>query len=662
MFWTFLPPPNVTGKLHIGHALNATIQDVYVRFNKAYHIPEGVNWVWGTDHASIATESKVRKILAENGVTDITDEELYNHIKSFADQNRDNIKTQLRMLNCDIDNNDGIYTMSDEYCDLVKTTFISLYKRNLIYEDLQEINYDTVLKTAISDEECEEINGKIISTRSGGVVEKRTSKEWFFKLSQFKDVLINALDDINITSERTKNTYLHFANNLKDWCISRQLLWGHRIPIWYYNNQSYCADNIQEAAKLAETDTDNMIPETRTLDTWFSSWLYHIAAFAKTNEFNTNCKYIPADILVTGADIIFFWVAKMIIASHLFDYPKPFKTVYITGIVRDQQGRKMSKSLNNSPDLDKLIDKHGSDVIRATLLRLSTKDNDIIFDESYLQEGYKIIKKLTSVDNYIKLLTPTDKDDNPIVTACQTWFTNKIHESYDNIKKGLDNYDARWAFDEALKLLFDYMSNWYIPTIQKTGVNEHEYKVLQGNFVDMTYVLESFIPSITQLLRSRIHRIERIKNSTESDDNDIVDDARQIYMKLNGFRSAYKINASETLKIGNMDMFEHTQLLIDYIKLMANADLKFTAKNSKYAFNIRIGTVRIYKNIDISTEDTLKELSSAESLLKRVEDKLNNPRFIENATKEQIVYEKQKQKDAKERIDICRRRLGITTK
>ena len=659
MFWTFLPPPNVTGKLHIGHALNATIQDVYVRFNKAYHIPECVNWVWGTDHASIATESKVRKTLIKNGVTDITDEELYNHIKSFADQNRDNIKTQLRMLNCDIDNNDGIYTMSDEYCDLVKTTFISLYKRNLIYEDLQEINYDTVLKTAISDEECEEVDGEIISTRSGGVVEKRTSKEWFFKLSQFKDVLINALDDINITSERTKNTYLHFANNIKDWCISRQLLWGHKIPIWYYNNQSYCADNIQEAAKLAETDTDNMIPETRTLDTWFSSWLYHIAAFA---NFNINCKYIPADILVTGADIIFFWVAKMIIASHLFDYTKPFKTVYITGIVRDKQGRKMSKSLNNSPDLDKLIDKHGSDVIRATLLRLSTKDNDIIFDESYLQEGYKIIKKLASVDNYIKLLKPTDKDDNPIVTACQTWFTNKIHESYDNIKKGLDNYDVRWAFDEALKLLFDYMSNWYIPTIQKTGVNEHEYKVLQGNFVDMTYVLESFIPSITQLLRSRIHRIERIKNSTESDDNDIVDYAREINRKLNVFRSMYKINASETLKIGNIGMSEPPQLLRDYIKLIANADLEFTAKDSKYSFNTRIGTVRIYKDVEVDTDDILKELASAKSLLKRVEDKLNNPRFIENATKEQIAYEKQKQKDAKERIDICGRRLGITTK
>lgn len=660
MFWTFLPPPNVTGKLHIGHALNATIQDVYVRFNKAYHIPEGVNWVWGTDHASIATESKVRKTLAENGVTDITDEELYNHIKSFADQNRDNIKTQLRMLNCDIDNNDGIYTMSDEYCDLVKTTFISLYKRNLIYEDLQEINYDTVLKTAISDEECEEVNGKIISTRSGGVVEKRTSKEWFFKLSQFKDVLINALDDINITSERTKNTYLHFVNNLKDWCISRQLLWGHKIPIWYYNNQSYCADNIQEAARLAETDTDNMIPETRTLDTWFSSWLYHIVAFTKTNEFNTNCKYIPADILVTGADIIFFWVAKMIVASRLFDYPKPFKTVYITGIVRDKQGRKMSKSLNNSPDLDKLIDKHGSDVIRATLLRLSTKDNDIIFDESYLQEGYKIIKKLASVDNYIKLLKPTDKDDNPIVTACQTWFTNKIHESYDNIKKYLDDYDVYGAFKEALKLLFDYMSNWYIPTIQKTGVNEHEYKVVQGNFVDMTYVLESFIPSITQLLRSRIHRIERIKNSTESDDNDIVDYAREIHRKLNVFRSMYKINASETLKIGNRGMSEPPQLLIDYIKLIANADLEFTAKDSKYSFNTRIGTVRIYKDVEVDTDDILKELASAKSLLKRVEDKLNNPRFIENATKEQIAYEEQKQKDAKERIDICGRRLNCT--
>ena len=868
-----IPPPNVTGVLHMGHMLNNTIQDILVRRARM----EGKNacWVPGTDHASIATEAKVVKKLAEQGIKkhDLTREEFLKHAWDWTHEHGGIILKQLRRLGASCDWDRTAFTMDEKRSKSVIKVFVDLYNKGLIYRGMRMVNWDPKALTALSTEEViykeeqshlfhlkyyvadldnlenieelekagniihkdekgyyavvattrpETIMGdtamcinpkdpknqwlkgrkvivplvnrvipviedryvdiefgtgclkvtpahdtndymlgkthnletidifnpdgtisdqspiyvgmdrmdcrKKISTdlKEAGLMEKvedyvnkvgysernpdtaiepRLSLQWFLKMKHFADIALPPVmnGEMKFYPEKYKNTYKNWLENIQDWCISRQLWWGHRIPAYYYSsdnseNSDYSdnsenfvvAETAEKALELAREKSGNnnlqlsdLRQDEDALDTWFSSWLWPISLFDGINnpgneEINY---YYPTSDLVTAPDIIFFWVARMIMAGEEYMGKYPFKNVYFTGIVRDKLGRKMSKSLGNSPDPIELIEKFGADGVRMGMMLSAPAGNDILFDEALCEQGRNFNNKIW---NAFRLVKGWKVDDSkPANNIATRWFAAKLKEA----NAELDDLFSKYRISEALmvvyKLFWDEFSSWYLEMIKPAYINgeaqaidRETYEATLQFFDALLKMLHPFMPFITEELWQALYERkegdsimrEKLEIAPLSeDDNTLVADIEKIKQVISGVRmvrSQKNIAPKEKLEllaIDNNNYADYNDVIIKMANLKA---ITVTSEKSADASAFMVGTdefaVPLGDLIDISAEIEKQEaqLKHLEGFLAGVMKKLSNERFVANAPEAVVAMERKKQSDSEEKIAALKQSIA----
>ncbi len=858
-----IPPPNVTGVLHMGHMLNNTIQDILVRRARM----EGKNacWVPGTDHASIATEAKVVKKLAEQGIKkhDLTRDEFLKHAWDWTDEHGGIILKQLRRLGASCDWDRTAFTMDEKRSESVIKVFVDLYNKGLIYRGLRMVNWDPKALTALSTEEViykeehsklyhlkyyvhdltklenenalkaegniihhdekgyyavvattrpETIMGdtamcinpkdpknqwlkgrkvivplvgrviKVIEDRyvdiefgtgclkvtpahdtndymlgkthnletidifnadgtiseesplyvgmdrfdcrqqiakdlqEAGLMERvedytnkvgysernpdtaiepRLSLQWFLKMQHFADIALPPVmdDDIKFYPEKYKNTYKNWLENIQDWCISRQLWWGHRIPAYYYNEAGdfVVAVNREEALKLAQqkdpkvTDAD-LRQDEDALDTWFSSWLWPISLFDGINKPNNEelSYYYPTSDLVTGPDIIFFWVARMIMAGYEYVGKMPFKHVYFTGIVRDKLGRKMSKSLGNSPDPIELIEKFGADGVRMGMMLSAPAGNDILFDEALCEQGRNFNNKIW---NAFRLVKGWKVDNQQQATENERiavqWFNAKLKATGEELQDLFSKYRISEALMTVYKLFWDEFSSWYLEMVKPAYVNGEPQAIDRETYEHTLYffdvllkMLHPFMPFITEELWQALYdrkdgesiMRENLKLDTPSEKdiqlmNDI-EQVKQIVSAVRMVRSQKNIANKEQLELqatGNNAYETYNSVMTKMANLSAITVVK---EKDPTASVFMIGTdefaVPLGSMIDIKAEIEKQEaqLSHLEGFLAGVMKKLQNERFVQNAPEQVVAMERKKQSDAEEKIAALKESLA----
>jgi valyl-tRNA synthetase len=857
-----IPPPNVTGVLHMGHMLNNTIQDILVRRARM----EGKNacWVPGTDHASIATEAKVVKKLAEQGIKkhDLTRDEFLKHAWDWTDEHGGIILKQLRRLGASCDWDRTAFTMDEKRSESVIKVFVDLYNKGLIYRGLRMVNWDPKALTALSTEEViyreekshlfhlkyyvdglehldnlddlqkegnvihrddkgyyavvattrpETIMGdtamcinpkdpknqwlkgrKVIvplvdrvipviedryvdiefgtgclkvtpahdtndymlgkthnletidifnadgtisdqspiyvgmdrmdcrkqiakDLQAAGLMERiedytnkvgysernpdtaiepRLSLQWFLKMKHFADIALPPVmvDDIKFYPEKYKNTYKNWLENIQDWCISRQLWWGHRIPAYYYNEAGdfVVAETREKALLLAQqkdpkvTDAD-LRQDEDALDTWFSSWLWPISLFDGINNPGNEelSYYYPTSDLVTGPDIIFFWVARMIMAGYEYVGKMPFKHVYFTGIVRDKLGRKMSKSLGNSPDPIELIEKFGADGVRMGMMLSAPAGNDILFDEALCEQGRNFNNKIWNAFRLVKGWQVGDVEQTDADKLAMTWFDAKLKATATE----LDDLFSKYRISEALmvvyKLFWDEFSGWYLEMVKpayidgkQQPINRLTFDATLGFFDTLLKMLHPFMPFITEELWQALYerkpgesimRQELKLNAPNEDETILLDNVETIKLVVSGVRTvrAQKNIANKeklTLQVVNSQL---TGQYAAAVVKMANLDaITPVTEKDATASTFMVGKVEyavpLGSMIDIDAEIEKQEaqLNHLEGFLQGVMKKLSNERFVQNAPEAVVAMERKKQSDAEEKIAALKESLA----
>ena len=849
-----IPPPNVTGVLHMGHMLNNTIQDILVRRARM----EGKNacWVPGTDHASIATEAKVVKKLAEQGIKkhDLTRDEFLKHAWDWTDEHGGIILKQLRRLGASCDWDRTAFTMDEKRSKSVIKVFVDLYNKGLIYRGLRMVNWDPKALTALSTEEViyreekshlfhlkyyvdglvqldnqaeleeagniihkdakgyyavvattrpETIMGdtamcinpkdpknqwlkgrKVIVPLVGRVIpviedryvdiefgtgclkvtpahdtndymlgkthnletidifnadgtiseqsplyvgmdrfdcrkqiakdlqaaelmeriedytnkvgysernpdtaiEPRLSLQWFLRMQHFADIALPPVmnDDIKFYPTKYKTTYKNWLENIQDWCISRQLWWGHRIPAYYYNEEGdfVVAESREEALKLAQqknpsvTDAD-LRQDEDALDTWFSSWLWPISLFDGINNPQSEelAYYYPTADLVTGPDIIFFWVARMIMAGYEYVGKMPFKHVYFTGIVRDKLGRKMSKSLGNSPDPIELIEKFGADGVRMGMMLSAPAGNDILFDESLCEQGRNFNNKIWNAFRLVKGWQVADVEQPEASKTAVAWFDAKLKM----VNKELQDLFSKYRISEALmavyKLFWDEFSSWYLEMVKPAYINGVAQTVDRTTF-DATLrffdtllkMLHPFMPFITEELWQALYERkegesimrECLTLATPTDcERKLADDIEQVKQIVSGVRmvrNQKNIAPKEALElqaVGANNYADYNAVITKMANLSAiNVVTEKDATASAFMVSTDEFAVPLGNMIDIDAEIEKQEaqLKHLEGFLAGVIKKLSNERFVANAPEAVVALERKKQSDSEEKI------------
>ena len=868
-----IPPPNVTGVLHMGHMLNNTIQDILVRRARM----EGKNacWVPGTDHASIATEAKVVKKLAEQGIKkhDLTRDEFLKHAWDWTHEHGGIILKQLRRLGASCDWDRTAFTMDETRSKSVIKVFVDLYNKGLIYRGMRMVNWDPKALTALSTEEVVykeeqshlfhlkyyvdglekldnleklEEQGNIIhkdekgyyavvattrpetimgdtamcinpkdpknqwlkgrkvivplvnrvipviedryvdiefgtgclkvtpahdtndymlgkthnletidifnadgtiseqspiyvgmdrfdcrkqitkDLKEAGLMEKvedyvnkvgysernpdtaiepRLSLQWFLKMKHFADIALPPVlnGEMKFYPQKYVNTYKNWLENIQDWCISRQLWWGHRIPAYYYGEPAddasdekfVVAETAEEALELARKESGNanltladLRQDEDALDTWFSSWLWPVSLFDGINnpgneEINY---YYPTSDLVTAPDIIFFWVARMIMAGEEYMGTFPFKNVYFTGIVRDKLGRKMSKSLGNSPDPIELIEKFGADGVRMGMMLSAPAGNDILFDESLCEQGrnfnnkiwnaFRLVKGWKVEDNTTSSsntgYTSSSSSSNAIAVA---WFEAKMKQ----VNAEIDDLFSKYRISEALmavyKLFWDEFSSWYLEMIKPAYINgeaqpidRQTYEATLNFFNNLLKMLHPFMPFITEELWQHLYdrkegesimrdclKMERLSSEEEKLINDI-EQVKQIVSGVRMVRSQKNIAPKEKLELLTINANRY-ETYNDVIAKMGNLKgITVVKEKAADASAFMVGTdeyaVPLGDMIDVAAEIEKAEaqLKHLEGFLMGVKKKLSNEKFVANAPEAVVAMERKKEHDAEEKI------------
>ena len=644
-----LPPPNVTGQLHMGHALDNTLQDILIRYKRM----QGYNVLWlpGKDHAGIATQVKVEKQIAEEGLTkyDLGREKFLERVWEWKEKYGNTIGKQIRRLGSSCDWSRERFTMDDVCARAVREVFVSLYEKGLIYQGFRITNWCPRCQTALSDIEVEHENdmghlwyfdypladeegavriattrpetipgdtavavnpkderyahlvGKKVklpttdreipiiadeyvdmeygtgcvkitpahdpndfalakkynldmpicmnddgtmnelchkyqgmdrfecrkqlvadfetagivdhiekhlhqvghSERSGAIVEPYLSKQWFVKMKPLAEAaLANQKKDskVNFVPERFEKTFTQWMENIEDWCISRQLWWGHQVPAWYHKETGEVY-----VGKTAPEDIENWTQDEDVLDTWFSSALWPFSTMGWPDTESPDFKrYFPTNTLVTGYDIIFFWVARMIMAGYEYRGKMPFKNVYFTGIVRDKLGRKMSKSLGNSPDPLQLIEQYGADGVRMGLMMAAPAGNDIPFDDALCEQGRNFNNKIWNAFRLIKGWTVDSTIEQPEAAATAVkWFKMQLDKTIAEMDDLFGKYRLSEAMMAVYKLFWDEFSSWYLEMVKpgyQQPVDKSTYLSTLGFFDALLRLLHPFMPFITEEL------------------------------------------------------------------------------------------------------------------------------------------------------------------
>ena len=552
--------------------------------------------------------------------------------------------------------------------------------RKLIAKELEENNL------LVKAEDY--VNKVGTSERTGAVIEPKISQQWFLKMSEIAkpalDVVMN--DEVKFHPEKFKNTYRHWMENIRDWNISRQLWWGQQIPAYYYGEGSedyVVAENIEEALVLAkektnnqQLTTDNLKQDEDALDTWFSSWLWPMSVFdGMLDENNEDIKYYyPTSDLVTGPDIIFFWVARMIMAGLEFRGEVPFKNVYFTGIVRDKQRRKMSKSLGNSPDPIELIEKYGADGVRVGILLSSAAGNDLLFDEDLMLQGRNFATKIW---NAFRLIQGWKKEDKPANEAdLQTieWFGNQMNKTIAEINDQFSKFRISDALHLIYKLIWDDFCAWYLEAIKPNygeGISQEVYDKTIAYFEELMRLLHPFMPFLTEELYQAISErsteealviAQQKKAELFSEENiKAFETAKELISGVRNYRQSKGISPREAVELfTNAVAFENEAV----VKKLANiSEINFGNKTDKPSFTFLVGatevSIPLSENLDLGEEKakTEEELKYLKGFLISVEKKLSNEKFVAGAPAQVVENERKKQKDAQDKIAILEEKL-----
>ena len=534
-------------------------------------------------------------------------------------------------------------------------------------------------------EKIEDYNNKVgFSERTNVPIEPKLSTQWFLKMQHFADIALPPVmdDDIEFYPKKYKNTYRHWLENIKDWCISRQLWWGHRIPAYYFDNAGkkdfVVAETAEEALKLAQEKNANikaedLEQESDCLDTWFSSWLWPISLFdGIENPDNEEINYYyPTSDLVTGPDIIFFWVARMIMAGYEYRGKMPFKHVYFTGIVRDKLGRKMSKSLGNSPDPLVLIDKFGADGVRMGMMLSAPAGNDILFDESLCEQGRNFNNKIWNAFRLVKGWETADIEQPKSAEIAVKWFDAKLKEVNEEMQKQFKDYRISEALMTVYKLFWDEFSSWYLEMVKPAygqPIDQKSYDATLRFFDALLKMLHPFMPFITEELWQHIYdrkdgeSIMREKleiPAPTAEEQKLAADieaVKQIIAGVRTVRNQKNIAQKEQLSlqvVGKNDF----EAFNDVTLKMANLDkIEVIAEKSADASSFMVGTdefaVPLGDLIDVAAEIEKAEaqLKHLEGFLMGVRKKLSNENFVAHAPEKVVALERKKESDSVEKI------------
>ncbi|WP_066433589.1 valine--tRNA ligase [Chryseobacterium sp. CCH4-E10] len=526
------------------------------------------------------------------------------------------------------------------------------------------------------------------SERTGAVIEPKVSVQWFLKMSEIAKPALDVVmdDEVKFYPEKFKNTYKHWMENIRDWNISRQLWWGQQIPAYYYGdgeNDFVVAETIEEALALAKEKTQNSELEIQNLkqdedalDTWFSSWLWPMSVFdglldPENKDINY---YYPTSDLVTGPDIIFFWVARMIMAGLEYRKEVPFKNVYFTGIVRDKQRRKMSKSLGNSPDPLELMDKYGADGVRVGILLSSAAGNDLLFDEDLMLQGRNFMTKIWNAFRLINMWNHEDKPANATETQTIEWFENKLNKTIAEINDQFEKFRISDALHLIYKLIWDDFCGWYLEAIKPNygeGISKEVYSQTIHFFEELMKLLHPFMPFLTEELWQVISErsvdealVIAQQKKAEAFNKDIIknfETAAELISGVRNYRQTKGISPREVAEIyTNASAFANEAV----IKKLANvSEIHFGTKTDKPSFTFLVGatevSIPLSENLDLGEEKakTEEELKYLKGFLISVDKKLSNEKFVANAKPEIVEVERKKQKDALDKIAILEEKL-----
>ena len=855
-----IPPPNVTGVLHMGHMLNNTIQDILVRRARM----EGKNacWVPGTDHASIATEAKVVKRLAEQGIKkhDLTRDEFLKHAWDWTNEHGGIILKQLRRLGASCDWDRTAFTMDEKRSKSVIKVFVDLYNKGLIYRGLRMVNWDPKALTALSNEEviyhdeqsklynlkyyvapecdCSDVEnaseGNVIHKDEKGyyavvattrpetimgdtamcinpkdpknqwlkgkkvivplvnrvipviedryvdiefgtgclkvtpahdtndymlgkthnletidifnadatiseasplyvgmdrldcrkqiakdleaaglmervedynnkvgysernpdtAIEPRLSLQWFLRMQHFADIALPPVmnDELKFYPSKYKSTYKNWLENIQDWCISRQLWWGHRIPAYYYGEGErdfVVAETKEEALKLAKEKSGNNALELTdlrqdedALDTWFSSWLWPISLFdGINNPDNEDINYYyPTADLVTGPDIIFFWVARMIMAGYEYMGKMPFKHVYFTGIVRDKLGRKMSKSLGNSPDPLMLIDRYGADGVRMGMMLSAPAGNDILFDESLCEQGRNFNNKIWNAFRLVKGWQVADIEQPEACAIATRWFEAKLKQTNAELEDLFGKYRISEALMTVYRLFWDEFSSWYLEMIKPAygqPIDRATFNTTIRFFETLLKMLHPFMPFITEELWQHIYdrkdgeSIMRDKLEvpaiTDGEKSLIADieNVKLLVSNVRMVRNQKNISPKDALVLQAVtaNKYEAYNCVVCKMANISSIDVVSEKENTAVAFMIGTDEFAIPLGDMIDVEAEIEKLEAQlkhlEGFLAGVRKKLSNEKFVAHAPEAVVALERKKESDSVEKIAAIKESLA----
>jgi len=838
-----IPPPNVTGILHMGHVLNNTLNDVLIR--KARMDGKNACWVPGTDHASIATESKVVAKLKGMGINkeDIGREEFLKHAWAWKEEHGGIILQQLKKLGCSCDWDRTRFTMEPELSDAVINTFVYFYKKGWIYKGVRMVNWDPEALTAVSDDEvihkdtpshfyhlkyyisdgqgnptdkylviattrpetimadaaicvnpaderhhwlkgkkvliplinkeipviedsyvemdfgtgCLKVtpahdvhdyeiglrhnlpvleiiddHGKLnekaqilvgedrfvarkkivklleesgnllkvedytspigYSERTNAVIEPKLSAQWFLKMEELaKTALETVLSGrTNFVPEKYVNTYRHWMENARDWCISRQLWWGQRIPAYYLPDGQYVVEATPEAAlKAAQAINPNIKAEDLhqdedVLDTWFSSWLWPISVFDPEKpghpEHQPNkdlAYYYPTNDLVTGPDIIFFWVARMIMAGEEFMGKEPFSNVYFTGIVRDKIGRKMSKTLGNSPNPLDLIDTYGADAVRIGMLLCSSAGNDIFYDEAQIKQGAAFCNKIWNSYRLVKGFQVADVPQTEAQKVAIEWFRAKLSDAVALVEDHYSKFRISDALMTIYKLFWDEYCSWYLEAIKPAfgqPIDAETYKTTLAYFEALLKLIHPVMPFITEELWQDL--AERKEGETimyaatpkaDAFEAAVLENftlATEAINSVRGVRSQKNIGPKEVLTL-KIKGGEFPEAVIPVVEKLANVTVERVADfGSAQGVGFLVRTVEMFIALEglVNVAEELakaeKDLEYQQKFLQGVRAKLSNEKFTAHAPAQVIENERKKEADALSKIESLQAKIA----
>ncbi|MEG1615857.1 MAG: valine--tRNA ligase [Bacteroidales bacterium] len=569
---------------------------------------------------------------------------------------------------------------------------VGLYVGQDRFEVRDQIEKDLIAADLM--EKVEPYTNKVgFSERTNAVIEPKLSMQWFLKMEELAAPALKAVmeDDIVLHPAKFKNTYRHWLENIKDWCISRQLWWGHRIPAYYLPQGGYVvASTDEEALQLAREKSGNNALELAdlrqdedVLDTWFSSWLWPISVFGNIlDKENAELNYYyPTSDLVTGPDILFFWVARMIFAGYEYRGEMPFKNVYLTGIVRDKLGRKMSKSLGNSPEPLELIKNFGADGVRMGMMLSASAGNDILFDDSLCEQGRNFNNKIWNAFRLVKGWNVDDSIEQPEASAIAVkWFEGKLSQTIEEVNDLFGKYRLSEALMTVYKLFWDEFSSWYLEMVKpgyQQPIDKKSYEATLGFFDALLRLLHPFMPFITEELWQLITERKEgesimVQMMPEAKSYDVeflsgFEAAKEIISNIRTVRLQKNIPNKETMTLQVLGA--HDKSFDAVISKLGNlSEMESASEKDATAASFLVGTteyaIPLGNNIDVEAElkKLEEELKYLQGFRKSVQGKLSNERFVNNAPAAVVDVERKKLADAESKINSIEESIAALKK